>query len=158
MRPLHNLPILVMVLSVVVLSGCMESTGEKNTEPPYSIETSLINAPEGHYIYITLYDFQKRMTTADGQAQITMFKGKFSNDPDDINKLVLSDKYNIKRTEFIERQVVTNELKRDLLSWSVKLPADKFTPEVGDVYKISARFTPAGSNQPIGNQTFLVWA
>jgi hypothetical protein len=88
---------------------------------------------------------------------ISILKGRFEN-PSEVNEFVLSIKKNVTQNDFQKTQVVFRELKRDVLAWEVKLPADKFNPKVGDIYKLSAQFQPSTNVPPIGNVSSVVWA
>lgn len=148
-----------MSIVVVAFTGCLESNNAQfNTDTPVKVAVGTLSNSLKHSLYIELYDFNNRQTTADGIAEITMLKGRFEdNDLDQVNQIVYSEKYNLKASEFGETEFIHNrEIKRTELLWKTDLP-DAFKPKLGDVYKINIYFQPSGNNQRIANTTSIVW-
>jgi hypothetical protein len=151
--------IILMSITMVAFTGCMESKNTRfNTDTPVKVAAGTLSNDLKNSLYIELYDFNNRQTTADGIAEITMFKGRFEdNDPDQVNQIVYSKTYNLKASEFEETEFIhKREIKRTELLWKTDLP-DEFKPKLGDVFKINIYFQPSGINQRLANTTYIVW-
>jgi len=106
---------------------------------------------------ITLFDSGSKQTTADGIAEVLIFKGKFAdNDVSKVDKFVLSKKFSVKGSEFKETEVRDRDIRKTELAWVAKLP-DTFKPELADVYKINVYFKDNTTGQTLGNSTYIVW-
>lgn len=151
--------VVLIVIAVAALTGCMESkTARFNSDTPVKVAVGILSDDLKNNFYIELYDFNNRQTTADGIAEVTMLKGRFEdNDPGKVNKIVYSEMYNLKASEFKETEFIhKREIKRTELLWATNLP-DVFKPKLGDVYKINIYFQPIGNNQSLANSTYIVW-
>jgi hypothetical protein len=149
--------VILIAIAMVAFTGCMESH-KSNTDTPIKVAVGTMSNDLTHGLYIELFDFNNRLTTAEGIAEVTMFKGKFAdNDPNQVNQFVFREKYNLKASEFKETEFIHNrEFKRTELLWKTTLP-NVFKPEIGDVYKINIYFQPNGYNQRLANTTYIVW-
>lgn len=144
---------------MVAFTGCMESKNAKfNADTPVRVAVGTLSNDLENILYVELYDFDNRQTTADGTAEITMFKGRFEdNDLGQVNQMVYSEKYNLKASDFEETEFIhKRELKRTGLLWKTNLP-EAFKPKLGDMYKINIYFQPSGNNQKLANTTYIVW-
>jgi len=150
--------IVLMIGSIVALSGCMESNTKKfNTDSPVRVEVGFLSNQITHSFYISLYDVHNNPTIADGVADISLFKGKFQdNDANAVNQFILSKTYGAKASEFEETKMSFRGINRTELAWVKELP-NVFNPEIGDVYKISVAFQLNESKQTLGNMTYIVW-
>jgi hypothetical protein len=152
--------VILMAIVIAAFTGCIESKSTKfNTDTPVKVAVGTLSNDLEHSLYIELYDFNNRQTTADGVAEITMFKGRFEdNDPDQVNQIVYNGTYNLKAAEFDETEFIhKREIKRTELLWKTNLP-DAFKPKLGDVYKINIYFQTSGNKQRLANTTYIVWA
>ncbi|MDD3565112.1 MAG: hypothetical protein PHN90_05510 [Methanothrix sp.] len=161
MKPKTSLTLTAVLLAMAVgiLAGCLDSGGNDfSTNTPLSVEVGTISDRSSHDVYFVLRDSEQDMTTSEGVAVITMFKGKFQdNDPDKVNEFVFSETYDVNREEFHRMDVLSNrDIERSLLAWKTKLPSE-FDPNAFDVYKITIVFTPENANLRLVNQTYIVW-
>lgn len=129
----------------------------KNTDTPVRIEIGITSDNVLHNIYISLSDTNNKETTADGSAEITMFKGKFAdNDANKVDQFVFREKYDVKASDFRKTELSFRGVKSTKLVWLSELP-DTFKPEVGEIYKISVYFTDTTTEKTLGNTSYIVW-
>ena len=150
---------LLAMLLAIAFTGCLGFGGNNfNTNTPVNVEIGIGSDRNSHDVYLVLRDLDREMTTSEGVAVITAFRGKFQdNNPDSVNEFVFSETYNVRRDQFQRVDMLhKRDVKQSSLMWKTKMP-NEFDPKAFDVYKLTVVFQPVNINHRLVNQTYIVW-